>query len=61
MFENEYDIEQTESEATPIARCADCGELIYDEGNDAYVDGEKNYFCSLECALRFYDISIIEE
>lgn len=58
MFD-EY--EQTECKATPIARCADCGELIYEENGDSYVDGDKNYFCSLECALRFYNISRIEE
>lgn len=61
MFDNNYDIEQTESEATPIARCAECGELIYDDSSNVYMDADQNYFCSLECSLNYYGIHQSED
>lgn len=58
MFDEEfYDIDK----AQPIARCEECGELIYDNSGDMYVDTENNYFCSLECALNYYGIHQPEE
>lgn len=53
MFDEEfYDNEKSQ----PIARCVECGELIYDDSREMYMDYERNYFCSLECALNFYGI-----
>lgn len=40
----------------PIARCAECGELIYDNSSEIYVDGDNNYFCCCDCSLNFYGI-----
>ena len=52
----EYDGDQM-----AIARCEECGELIYDDSAEIYTDDEGNYFCSLECALHFYGIAKAEE
>ena len=60
MFD-EYDFEQEECESTPIARCTDCGELIYDNSASIYMDAEQNYFCSLECSLNYYGIHQAED
>ena len=58
MFDEEfYDDEQ----AQVIGRCAECGELIYDNSGDMYVDDEMNYFCCLECALYAHGIHQPEE
>lgn len=58
MFDEEfYDNEQ----AQVIARCEECGELIYDNSGDMYVDNEGNYFCCLDCALYFYGLRQPEE
>ena len=40
MFDEEfYDNEQ----AQVIARCEECGNLIYDDSGDMYMDNEGNY------------------
>ena len=52
----EYDGEQV-----AIARCAECGELIYDDSEEIYADDEGNYFCSLDCSLNFYSIHTVED
>ena len=52
----EYDSEQV-----AIARCEECGGLIYDDSEEIYTDCEGNYFCSLECCHNFYGISQVED
>jgi len=52
----EYDGEQM-----AIARCEECGELIFDDSDAVYTDCEGNYFCSLDCALNFYGIAKAED
>ena len=59
MFDNEYKYDEFEEEQ-PIARCACCKELIYEESHDTYIDDDGNYFCSLGCALEHYGINKIE-
>ena len=54
--EFEYD-----DEAVQIARCETCGEPIYDNSSEVYVDEKHNYFCSLECALQYYGIHLSED
>ena len=66
MSEKEYDydeeLELDESEAEkPIGRCEECGELIYEDNEDAYIDDEGNYFCCLQCALDYYYIKRVDE
>lgn len=39
-----------------VARCEDCGKLIYAGDDGVYLDDDYNYFCSLECALNFHRI-----
>ena len=58
MFDNEYEYDEMHEE--PIARCACCRELIYEDGDDVYKDEDVNYFCSLECVLEHYGVSKIE-
>lgn len=57
-----FDEELYEDEnAQPIARCVECGELIYDNNKEVYMDCEGNYFCSLDCSLNFYGIHQSED
>lgn len=44
-----------------IARCAECGELIYDDNDDVYVDRDGQYFCKLKCALDYHGIGRTED
>ena len=44
-----------------IARCEECGEEIYDNSCEVYVDDEGNYFDSIECACRYHGIRKIED
>lgn len=44
-----------------IARCEECGEEIYDNSCEVYVDDEGNYFNSIECACRYHGIRKIED
>ena len=63
MSDKIYDEELEECEEEdiqPIARCEECGELIYEDNDDAYIDDEENYFCCLQCALDYYYIKKIE-
>ena len=53
-----YD-EELKSKA--IARCTECGELIYDNSSEVYIDNDGNYFCGLECSLNFYGIHTVED
>jgi len=58
MFDEElYDDEQVQI----IGRCEECGELIFDNSGDIYMDGEGNCFCSLECCHNYYGIHQPEE
>ena len=58
MFDEEfYDNEQ----AQVIARCEECGNLIYDNSGEMYTDYENNFFCSLECCHAHYGIHQPEE
>ena len=58
MFDERfYDEEMTK----PIARCAECGALIYENACDIYADSKDNYFCSLDCAMTFHGIFQSEE
>ena len=53
MFDEEfYDNEQ----AQVIARCEECGNLIYDDSGDMYMDNDGNYFCCQDCAMNFYGL-----
>jgi formylmethanofuran dehydrogenase subunit E len=54
MFDEEFEYQ-------PIARCDECGELIYDDSAEIYVDNDGNYFCELECALNYYGIHKAED
>lgn len=58
MFDEEFDYEE---KSQPIARCAECGELIYDDSNEIYMDCRGNYFCNLECSLSYYGIHQAED
>lgn len=55
------DLENENSESRQIARCEECGEDIYDDSNETYIDDEGNYFCCLECACRYYGIRKSED
>lgn len=63
MSDKVYDEELEECEEEdiqPIARCEECGELIYEDNDDAYIDDNGNYFCSLQCVFYWYSISKID-
>jgi formylmethanofuran dehydrogenase subunit E len=60
--EYNYDDELYESEEEKsIARCEECGELIYEDNEDAYIDENGNYFCCLQCVLDYYYIKKVDE
>jgi formylmethanofuran dehydrogenase subunit E len=54
-------MDERDDEVRSIARCADCGELIYDDNRDAYVNDDGEYFCCLDCLLNYYSIRKIED
>ena len=49
------------NEIRQIARCEECTEDIFDNSVDVYLDEEGNYFCCLDCALRYYGIKKSED
>lgn len=64
MSERIYDEEFNECEEDDnkaIARCEECGELIYEDSDDAYIDDDGNYFCNLRCALNYYSLRKIDD
>ena len=56
MYEDYLD-----EEPNAIGRCAECGQLIYDNNDDVYIDGDGQYFCGLQCALNFHGINKTED
>lgn len=54
-------IEYEEDDNNAIARCEECGELIYEDNDDAYIDDDGNYFCNLRCALNYYSLRKIDD
>lgn len=40
-------------------QCKQCGEELQ-EGYEYYTDYDNNKFCSVECALYFYDIKSVD-
>ena len=61
MSEKEYDYYDEQDEAQAIARCEECGELIYEDNDDAYVDDDGNHFCCLQCVLDHYSIRQVNQ
>lgn len=65
MSEKVYDenlgLRYEEDNKHAIARCEECGELIYEDNDDIYIDDDGNYFCSLECALDYYSIRKVDD
>lgn len=64
MSERIYDEEFNECEeddSKAIARCEECGELIYEDNDDVYINDDGNYFCSLRCALNYYSLRKIDD
>ena len=65
MSEKEYDENiaflHEEDDEHAIARCEECGELIYEGDDDVYIDDNGNFFCSLECALDYYSIRKVDD
>ena len=47
-------------EARIIGYCAECGQSIYDDNKDVYVDEDGNYFDSTDCVMDFYKIHKLE-
>ena len=43
MFDDEFNYDESRA----IARCSECGELIYDDSNEIYMDCKGNYFTCL--------------
>ena len=58
MFNDKFYDEEV---SNPIARCAECGSLIYENSQSIYADSKDNYFCSLDCAMEFHGIFQSEE
>lgn len=54
-------IEYEEGDSNVIARCEECGELIYEDNDDIYISEDGYFFCCLECAMRFYGIYKAED
>ena len=57
----EDSIEYEEDDSNAIARCEECGELIYEDNDDVYIDDDGNYFCGLRCALSYYSLRKIDD
>lgn len=53
-----YDAEFLETQ--PVARCIECGELIYDDNDKTYVNEDGEHFCCLQCTLDHYGVHRIE-
>lgn len=60
MYDAEFDCVYDEDQAHAIARCEECGELVYEDNECAYIDDEGNYFCCLQCALSYYSIRRVD-
>ena len=53
--------EEYDNEITSIARCASCGELIFEDNKDVYINNDGEYFCGMQCVLDFYEIRLSED
>lgn len=62
MNENYYEALDCDEEVIKkISICEECGEDIFDNNAEIYVDDDGNIFCSLECALIYYGIHKSED
>lgn len=48
-------------EIRPIARCENCGEIIFENNKDVYINDNGEYFCGLSCVLEFYGVHLSED
>ena len=48
-------------EVKPIARCENCGEIIYDDNKNVYINDDGEYFCELSCVFEFYGVRLSED
>lgn len=60
IYDKEFN-ELEEDDSKAIARCEECGELIYENNDDIYISEDGYFFCCLECAMRFYGIYKAED
>ena len=49
-----------DEEKTIIAYCAECNSEITDDIEEYYCDEDGNFFDSVECAMAFYHIHLLE-
>ena len=48
-------------EIRPVARCENCGEIIYDNNKNVYINDDGEYFCELSCVFEFYGVYLSED
>ena len=58
MFDEDFNYEEN---LQPIARCAECGALIYENSSEIYMDDRHNYFCCHDCADYYHGIFLAED
>ena len=57
MIRDRYD----NDESLTIARCEECGAIIFDDNKEVYINDDGEYFCGLECVLDFYGVHLSED
>lgn len=42
-----------------LGKCVECGTEIYNNQVENWIDKDDNLFCSVNCALKYYDLKVI--
>lgn len=43
-----------------LGYCNECGDTIFDDMEDIYVNEDGRYFCCIECATSYYGLTKVE-
>lgn len=53
-------VKQMDENVREIGYCSECGDTIYDDMEDIYVNEDGRYFCCTECAMAYYGLTKVE-
>ena len=53
-------VKQMNENVRELGYCSECGETIFDDMEDVYVNEDGRYFCCTECAMAYYGLTKLE-
>lgn len=53
-------VKQMDENVREIGYCSECGETIFDDMEEIFVDSDGHYFDSLDCLIEYFGVTRLE-